>query len=434
MNILLEHALFLPQAGMEPQPDMCVGVTAGRIAFACHKAPREFLPDRRVDCRGGLLMPGLVNSHTHSPLSLLRSHGEGLPLQSWLESAVWPFEARHTTESCYWGTLLNAAECIRFGVTRVCDMYIQSSAVAEAYADAGLRVLVTPTVTDALLGENPNLLEEIEELAERWTGDPLIQVGIAPHAVYTCGEALLKAVAALAERRRLMVHVHVSETLEEQERCRSEYGVTPLEWLDRFGLVTPGTRMAHCVWFTPEDIALAARRSAVIVHCPRSNLKLGSGFAPVEEFLKAGIPVALGTDSSASNNNQDVLEEARFASLLQRGLKRDPAVLPPSQCLAMATGGTAGCSCLLPGEPADLILIDRRGPHWRPGRHPLPDLLYAASSTDVRLTMVNGRILYEDGVFSTIDLDRLYREIPRFYPDQENLDLWPGVAFQSDGQ
>lgn len=421
MQILFEHALFLPHADAQPQPDMCVGVSDGVIAFVGARPPETFSPDRRIDCCGALLMPGFVNAHTHSPLSLLRSGGEGLPLQRWLEQVVWPYEAQHTAESCYWGTLLNAAECIRAGITCVCDMYIYPQSVAKAMSEAGLRALVTPTVTDALLEKSPDLLTQIVRLREQWAGHPLIHTGIAPHAVYTCEDKLLSAVSELAEAYDLPIHVHVSETACEQQECSDRYGTTPLVHLDRLGLITSRTLMAHCVWLSPADIDLAARRGATVVHCPRSNLKLGSGIAPVEDFIQAGIPVALGTDSSASNNSQDILEEMRFASLLQKGTRGDPTVLSPARSLAMATsaaGKAAGFSLgrLAPGEPADLILVSRREPHWQPGLDPRADLLYAASASDVVLTMVNGVILYENGVFQTVDLERIYRMLPHFYP------------------
>ena len=421
MRILFEHALFLPHAGAQPQADMCVGVSDGAVAFTGSRPPKDFTPDRRIDCRGALLMPGLVNAHTHSPLSLLRSGGEGLPLRSWLEQVVWPYEARHTAESCYWGAILNAAECIRSGITCVCDMYIHPQSVARATSEAGLRALVTPTVTDALLEETPDLLTQILHLRDQWADHPLIRVGIAPHAVYTCGDSLLSAAARLAETYDLPVHVHVSETTCEQQDCIAQHGVTPLARLDSFGLITPRTLMAHCVWLSPSDIDLTARRKSTVVHCPRSNLKLGSGIAPVEDFLQAGIPVALGTDSSASNNSQDILEEMRFASLLQKGARGDPTLLSPAQSLAMATsaaGPATGFSLgrLAPQEPADLILVSRREPHWQPGLDSEADLLYAASASDVVLTMVNGVILYENGVYNTIDLERLCRVLPQFRP------------------
>lgn len=421
MRILFKHALFLPCADAQPQADMCVGVSNGVVAFVGAQPPEGFDPDRQIDCHGALLMPGLVNAHTHSPLSLLRSGGEGLPLQNWLEQVIWPYEARHTAESCYWGALLNAAECIRSGITCVCDMYIHPQSIARAMSEAGLRALVTPTVTDALLEEIPNLLTQILHLREQWANHPLIRIGIAPHAVYTCGDRLLSAVAKLAERYDLPIHVHVSETAREQQDCLSQHGVTPLARLDSFGLITPHTLMAHCVWLSSSDIDLAAQRGATVVHCPRSNLKLGSGIAPAEDFLRAGISVALGTDSSASNNSQDILEEMRFSSLLQKGTRGDPALLSPAQSLAMATsaaGPATGFSLghLAIQEPADLILVSRREPHWQPGLNSQADLLYAASASDVVLTMVNGVILYENGVHNTIDMERLYRTLPRFHP------------------
>ena len=421
MQILFEHALFLSHAGAQPQADMFVGVSDGVVAFVGSQPPKDFSPSRRIDCQGALLMPGLVNAHTHSPLSLLRSGGERLSLRDWLEQVVWPYEAKHTAESCYWGTLLNAAECIRTGITCVCDMYIHPQSVARATAESGLRALVTPTVTDALLEAKPNLFTQITCFQEQWADHPLIRVGIAPHAVYTCGDRLLSAVARLAETRHLPVHIHVSETACEQENCINQHGVTPLTYLDSFGLITPRTLMAHCVYFTPSDIGLAAQRGATVVHCPRSNLKLGSGIAPIEDFLRVGIPVALGTDGSASNNRQDILEETRLAALLQKGVRKDPTVLSSAQSLAMATytaGPAMGFSLgrLAPQEPADLILIRRSEPHWQPGLDLEADLLYAASSSDVVLTMVNGVILYENGVYNTIDMERLYQTLSRFHP------------------
>ena len=421
MDILFTHALFLEQAGAPLREDICVGVSGGTVVFAAPEPPEGFVPQRTIHCGGGLLMPGLVNAHTHSPLSLLRSRGEGLALQEWLSQVVWPYEARHTWESCYWGALLNAAECIRSGVTCLCDMYIHSDAVAQALSKAGLRALITPTVTDALLCQEPDRLASIARLAERYRKDPLIRIGIGPHAVYTCAEALLDAAARLAAEHALPIHVHVSETEGEQAECLARHGCTPLSLLDRHGLIGQRTLMAHCVHFTAEDIGLASQRGAVIVHCPRSNLKLGSGIAPVASFLQAGIPVALGTDSSASSNNQDILEELRFAALLQKGILRDPTAVSPAQGLRMATAAAGPAmgfplGKLVPGAAADLILLERGAPQWLPGLDPAADLLYAAPAGSTALTMVNGKILYENGQFTTIDLEQLRHILPAFAP------------------
>ena len=421
MDLLFTHALFLEGAGAPLRHDVSVGVRSGAVAFAGGEPPADFAPVRTIDCGGGLLMPGLVNAHTHSPLSLLRSRGEGLVLQDWLRQVVWPYEARHTWESCYWGALLNAAECIRSGVTCLCDMYIHSEAVAQALEEAGLRALVTPTVTDELLAAEPDRLEAIARLADRYQGNPLIRVGIGPHAVYTCGGALLDASARLSADRGLPVHVHVSETEREQADCLAQHGCTPLSLLDRHGLVGPNTLMAHCVHLTEADIALARQRGATVVHCPRSNLKLGSGIAPAAAFLQAGIPVALGTDGSASNNNQDILEELRFAALLQKGVLRDPTAVSLDQAIAMATSAAGGAmgfpvGRLTPGAPADLILLRRDAPQWHPGFSPEAELVYAAPTGEVALTMVGGRILYENGRYATIDLERLCAALPRFAP------------------
>lgn len=395
-----------------------VGVQGETIAFV-GEVLAGFSADRTFDCHGGLLLPGFVNAHTHSPLCLLRGRGEGLRLHDWLSEVVWPFEARHTYESCYWGTLLNAAESIRSGTTCLNDMYIHSDAVAAALQESGLRALVTATVTDQLLADEPNRLEEIAALAEQYRDSTLIRIGIAPHAVYTCSQETLRSVSALSGRLRLPVHTHVAETIREVETCAAEHGKTPLQLLDETGLIHAHSLLAHCVYLSEADIRLAAERGACIVHCPRSNLKLGSGIAPVARFLEAGVRTAIGTDSSASNNNQDILEELRFAALLQKGREMDPTVFSLEQCLDMADKsalhamGFTNSGTIMPGMAADLIVVDTSTPVWMPEGDALANLLYAGHSSDVVLTMVGGQILYEHGTYLTLDIERLHWEIQR---------------------
>ena len=400
MRILFKHALFLPCADAQPQADMCVGVSNGVVAFVGAQPPEGFDPDRQIDCHGALLMPGLVNAHTHSPLSLLRSGGEGLPLQNWLEQVIWPYEARHTAESCYWGALLNAAECIRSGITCVCDMYIHPQSVARAMSEAGLRALVTPTVTDALLEEIPNLLTQILHLREQWANHPLIRIGIAPHAVYTCGDRLLSAVAKLAERYDLPIHVHVSETAREQQDCLSQHGVTPLAHLDSFGLITPHTLMAHCVWLSDEDMDILLKHNVSVSHNPTSNLKLASGVAEVQKMIDKGINVCLGTDGASSNNNLDMFEEMKLAALLQKGILRKPTAVPAYQALKMATVNGAKAlgfddlGALKEGYLADMIILDFNRPHLTPNNDVIANLVYSANGGDVAMTIVGGKIVY----------------------------------------
>lgn len=393
-----------------------VGVCGNTIAFVGER-PADFVPDRQISCSDKLLMPGFVNAHTHSPLCLLRGRGEGKHLREWLTDTVWPFEAKHTAESCYWGTLLNAAEAIQSGTTCMGDMYIFSEAVSRAFHGCGMRALVTPTVTDTLLNEQPNRLEQIRVLAEQYASDNQIKIGLGPHAQYTCSNSTLKKVADLSQRYGLPIHVHVSETQQEQQSCIQNSGMTPLQVLDRYELIGNRTIMAHCVYLTDEDMALAARQGACMVHCPRSNLKLGSGIARITSACKAGISVALGTDSSASSNNQDMLEELRFAALLQRGYQKDPTALTSRQCIDMATGASLShmgfdhVGQIRAGWQADMILLDMSAIHWLPNTDPIANLLFAASSSDVRLTMVNGNILYENGIFLTIDVERIRYEV-----------------------
>lgn len=397
-----------------------VGIQDDKILFT-GPVPPDFQPERTIDCRGDLLMPGFVNAHTHSPLCLLRGRGEGLRLQDWLSQVVWPFEARHTYESCYWGALLNAAENIRSGTTCLNDMYIYSDAVAAAMKHCGLRALVTATMTDELLEQKPGWVDWFTDLAVQYRDDPLLRIGIAPHAVYTCGDGTLRLAAALSRNLDLPVHAHVSETADEVSQCAARQdGKTPLQVLDDFGLVHAHTLLAHGTYLTETDICLTARRGACVVHCPRSNLKLGSGIAAIARMLDAGVCVAIGTDSSASSNNQDVLEELRFAALLQKGVERNPTVLPITRCLSMATlnalpaMGFSNSDGIVPGAAADLIVVDCSSETWLPNIDPLANLLYASHSGNVSLTMVAGRILYENNEFQTIDMEHLRYEIARY--------------------
>ena len=419
MNVWLRNAQVLctEENGKSLLCSADVGVQNEKILFV-GAAPENFRPDRTIYCRGGLLMPGFVNAHTHSPLSLLRGCGEGKRLQQWLQQIVWPFEAKHTYESCYWGTMLNAAENIRCGVTCINDMYIHADAVAQAVSDAHLRALVCPTVTDALLSEQPDRFSRIAALAEQYRAHPYIHIGIAPHAVYTCSEQTLQKTYDCSERLQLPVHVHVAETRTEMENCaRQTDGLTPLAVLEKQGLVHAHTFLAHGVYLTQKDITHLAERGACVVHCPKSNLKLGSGIAPVNTFLDAGACVALGTDSSASNNAQDLLEELRTAILLQRGARENPTLISVQQSIQMATYaplktmGFSDCGRIAPGMQADLILFDTKEPAWLPEERNLEALIFAAHATDVRMTMSAGRILYLDGAYFSIDMEKLRAQI-----------------------
>ena len=421
MKLLFTHAQILQtgEGSATVAANDFLGVQDEKILFV-GAPPADFVPDRTIDCHGGLLIPGFVNAHTHSPLCLLRGRGEDRCLQDWLSNIVWPFEAKHTYESCYWGTLLNAAESIRCGTTCLNDMYIHSDAVAAALDDCGLRALVTATVTDELLSQEPDRLQGIAALERRYRGHPRLRIGVAPHAVYTCSDETLHRVAQLCGSTGMPVHIHVSETCREVETCAAHTGgKTPLQYLDSFGLVQSQSLLAHCTHLTKEEIRLLADRGACAVHCPRSNLKLGSGIADVRRFLEAEARVALGTDSSASNNNQDVWEELRFAALLQKGVHGDPTLLPIRECLSMAfhaplaSMGFPEGGVLAPGAPADLVLLDTQNAAWLPNADPLADLLYAAPTGSIVLTMVAGRVLYENGTYLSIDMDRLRFAIDR---------------------
>lgn len=368
-----------------------------------------FEADETIDGRGALAMPGLCNMHTHTPMTLLRSIGSDLTLDRWLNEAIFPVERHLTDEAVRAGSDLGIMEMIRFGTTSFNDMYMHMDQEAEAVRESGMRALLGHGVVD--FDESCSDLLPNIALIEKWnrTADDRIRVALAPHSEGATTQKVLERIRDAAETYHVPVHIHVSETKLDFDGCLQRRSLTPPQYLERLGLLEHPVLAAHCVWMTDEDIELFAKRGVTILHNPISNLKLASGVAPIAKMLKAGCKVTVGTDGVASNNNLNLWEEIKLMPMLQKGTVLDPTVVSPAQTIAAATSvgaralGYENLGLLKAGYLADLILLDVSSEHMTPCNDLESNLVYAVQGSDVMLTMCNGKVLYRDGKFTTMD-------------------------------
>lgn len=403
--------------------DAFLGVTDGKIAYIGKKAPEE-TPATIIDGTGMVLMPGLINCHTHLPMTVLRGYADDLALQDWLENQIWPKEAHMDDRCVKAATLLGIAECLRFGVTSVSEMYDHCGAICEAVAESGIKANVARGTT-MFLGDDFDFekfpaCREMMDIHKKWAGydNGRIKIDVSIHGEYTSSYQLWDAYAEYAINEGLQMQVHLSETKKEQDECVERHGLTPAQVLDCHHVFDVPTTAAHCVWLTEDDMKLLAKRRVSAVHCPTSNMKLASGFADVMGMVRAGMNVCLGTDSVASNNNHDLFEEIKAAALMAKAKTGDPTAVPAEAALMMATvcgakaqGREKECGMIKEGMDADLILLDFNQPHLIPCHNVLSHLVYAVSGHDVAMTMVRGKVLYMDGRFPTIDLPAVMKEL-----------------------
>ena len=424
MDTLFSHVTVVTMdERMSVWTDAFVGVTDGKISWLSKKAPEE-KPAQIIDGAGMVLMPGLINCHTHLPMSLLRGYADDLALQEWLNDYIFPREDHLDARCVKAATLLGIAECLRFGVTSVSDMYYFCEAEAEAIAESGIKANLSRG-TSMFLGDDFDFetfpaCQELVALHEKWHNfdNGRLKIECSIHAEYTSTYQLWDALSEYAVNNGLGMHVHLSETQKEHDDCVEKYGLTPAQLLDCHHVFDTRAVAAHCVHLTQEDMALLARRGVSAVHCPVSNLKLASGCADVMGMVRAGMNVCLGTDSVASNNNLDLFEEIKACSLMAKGRTGDPTAVPAEAALMMATvcgakaqGREKECGMIKEGMDADLILLDFSQPHLIPCHNVLSHLVYAASGHDVVMTMVRGKILYAAGKYPTIDLGAVVREL-----------------------
>jgi len=395
------------------------GAVAVREAQIVAVGPQDelahrFAAERVLDYPRGLILPGLINAHTHAAMALFRGLADDLPLDEWLNSHIFPAERHLDYDFVYWGTRLAVAEMLLSGTTSFCDMYLFTDAVAQAAADTGIRAVVGEVLYDfpsPNYGPPDNGLKFTEDLIRSYQGHPRVQVAVQPHAVYTCSPDLLQKSKALADRYQTRWIIHLSETAKEVADCLEQYGDTPVGHLHRLGLLQGNTVADHAVALTEGDMDLLAASGAGVVHCPESNMKLASGMAPVMDLLARGVPVGLGTDGCASNNNLDMLSELDTAAKLAKVRDLDPTALPARQALGLATrqgaavlGLQGEVGRLIPGLKADLVVVDLDQPHLTPIYDPLSHLVYAATGSDVQTVVVEGRLLVEDRQLLSFDL------------------------------
>lgn len=372
--------------------------------------------DREIDCQGNLLMPGFKNAHTHSGMTLLRSYADDLPLQDWLFKQVFPIEAKMDGEMIYHLTKLAVLEYLTSGITSIFDMYLTPETTAKACVEMGMRcVQVSGTSGQTDFEQSLELMEQRYQALNH--DDPLLSYFIGFHAEYTCSRELMERVAAMAHKYKAPVYTHLAETKAEVEGCRQRHGMSPTKLLDTIGMFDYGGGGYHCVYLDEEDMEIFRKRNLSVVTNPGSNVKLASGIAPITEYLKRGINVAIGTDGPASNNCLDMFREMFLVTGLAKLREEDASAVDAWEVLRMATvnGSKAmylpDTDVLAPGKAADMIMIDLHQPNMQPLNNIPKNLVYSGSKQNVKMTMIQGRILYEDGKFAnSYDVEGIYRK------------------------
>ena len=371
-----------------------------------------------IDAGSELVLPGLINTHTHAPMVMFRGLADDVDLNDWLQKYIFPAEAKTVSpEFVRIGTSLAALEMIESGTTTFVDMYYFEEDVATAARDAGLRGVLGQTILEFPAPDAKTPADELkrtEAFIQAFKGDPLITPAVAPHAIYTNDTPTLQAAAALARRYGVPLLTHLSETEEEVRNARAAHGMTPTAYLDSIGFLGPGTLVAHGVWMTPEDIAALRRRGVGVSHNPESNMKLASGAAPVMAYLAAGVALGLGTDGAASNNDLDMFEAMRQAAFLAKLTTSDPKAMPARTALDLATMGGAralgmerAIGSLEKGKRADLITVSMSAARQTPMYDPVSHLVYVTRGDDVRTTIVNGKVLMKERRLRTLDEDKV---------------------------
>lgn len=412
MSILLKNITVIPMNLENSLIEKGYIISEGQFITAMGEgeAPQGKY-DKIIDGSDRVVLPGLINTHTHAAMTLLRGYADDLPLMEWLENKIWPLEAKLTPEHVYWGSMLAIAEMIKSGTTTFTDMYFFMDEVARAVESSGIRAVLSRGMV-GVGSENEQAIMESRELFSKWQGaaQGRISFRLGPHAPYTCPPDYMTRVIALASELQIGITIHLAETRGEFDETLKLYGKTPVAHLEALGLFEHEVLAAHCVHITSEDIAILKKYNVAVAHNPESNMKLASGIAPVPEMLKAGITVALGTDGASSNNNLDMLQEMRSCALLHKVNSMDPTVLPAYQALKMATVNGAvslglgrEMGILQPGMKADMIIMNLEEAHMTPRYDILANIVYAAQASDVETVIIDGQIIMEDRLIKTFD-------------------------------
>ena len=410
MNILISNGIILPMTatdGSNAYFKGYVGIENERIGFVSADSlqAEEFMAKHSGDCTqidatGKIVMPGLINTHTHVAMALLRGISDDVPLMEWLEQHIWPIEGKMGYKEVYDGARLGMLEMMMGGTTTLVDMYPYEEAVAEAAQDAGIRAVVCPCPMDFRMEHFEN---DWRAVKKRFSDSRLVTMMMGPHAIYTLSDNNLQRSISLSGELGVGSHVHLAETKTEQDNCMVQHGMSPTEYLEKEGLFSTRTLAAHCVVMSDHDIEILARHKVSVAHNPQSNMKLASGIAPVKKMMDAGVNVAIGTDGASSNNDLDMWEEMRTASLLQKVATMDPCSIPAYTALQMATvngakaiGREGELGILAPGALADILLVNLEKPHLYPHTNLISELVYSTHASDVDTVIVNGSIVVEN--------------------------------------
>ena len=399
--------------------DAYIAIKDGKISYIGTEAPQE-QAERIIDGRGMIAMPGLVNTHSHAAMSLMRGYADDYVLQEWLNDHVFPIEGKLVGDDVYWAMLWAQAEMLATGTIAYTDMYMHLPKMAQAAVDGGLYANISNGAmcfnpagycfdTDGVTGQNREVLERFHQ-----ADNGRVKLDVSIHAEYTSFPGLWQDFSAYAAENGLNMHIHLSETRAEHENCIAKYGKTPAAILAENGVFNTRATAAHCVWVSDADMDLLREKQVTVAHNPVSNLKLASGIAPVARMLEKGVNVALGTDGVCSNNNHDLFEEIKLAALLQKGVSGDPRLVSAQQALKMATragafaqGREQEIGQLKEGFDASLILVDTGKPGLYPVHNPVSTLAYSARGGDVYLTMIRGKVLYENGIYTALDMEHI---------------------------
>lgn len=375
-----------------------------------------------IDAKGKLVIPGLINTHTHSPMTIFRGYADDLHLREWLFDHIFPVEAQFVNpENIRTGTRLAIAEMLLGGTTTFNDMYFYADEMARVVDQVGIRAILTESLIDFAVPNNPtpdHAMRTSEELIAKWAGHPLITIGVSAHAPYTTSAKVIKGGKELADKHNVPFNIHVAETRGEVEFTQREFGLSPVEYLESIGVLDSRVVAAHCVHLSPSDIEIFARRGVGVAHNPQCNMKLASGVAPVPAFLDAGVKVGIGTDGVASNNNLDLFDEIRSAAFIHKLHNDDPTVINARSAFEMATIGAARVlgmdkiiGSLEVGKRADVVIVDMDQPHAHPVYNIYSLIVYSMRGSDVETVLVDGRLMVHKRKLITLDLGRLYQKV-----------------------
>ncbi|EJO5347377.1 amidohydrolase [Clostridium botulinum] len=386
----------------------------------------EDIPDNYTgyiyDGKNKVAVPGFINTHCHVPMTLVRGYGEGLPLNRWLSEKIWPFESFLTDEDCYYGSLLGISEMIKSGVVAFNDMYFNLEGIVKAVYETGIKANLSYGYVDFEEKQDyfkDNAYKETKMLNEyiKNINTDRIKADVSIHAVYTSSEDSVRKISEYCNGTNMNMHIHLSETELEIKECKKRFGVTPVEYFLNCGTFKSNTIAAHCVHLQEDDFNILKENNVTVAHCPSSNLKLGSGIAPLKTMLKHGINVTIGTDGAASNNNLNMIEEINLAALLHKGINKDPLFLSSKEIMKISSlngakaQGRNDCGRIKVGNRADIVIYDFDKPHMQPVHDVLANLIYSAQSDDICLTIIDGNIVYKDGSFTNIDIEKVYYNV-----------------------